>query len=76
MKDVKGKIIYPLDTGRKQDVQNTSWMSPEHIMYVQFTFCVLGVLIIWILVDLAWFRMWKFSWKAHLVESAVSHNIT
>ena len=39
-------ISYPVDTGRKlieQDVQKTSWTSFELLMYVQFTFCVYGV---------------------------------
>ena len=36
--------IFPLDTGRKLNVQKRSWTSSEHLMYIQFTFCVRGFL--------------------------------
>ena len=37
---------YPVDTGRKLNVHKTSWTSSERLMYVQFTSCVYGVVVI------------------------------
>ena len=38
--------MYPQDTRRKLNVQETFWMSSERLMYVQFTSSVQGVTIL------------------------------